>query len=345
MKILYGIQGTGHGHISRAREILPSLKKYGSVDVMISGYASKLDLDENIVHKKRGISLIYDRQGRVSIYETFRQLRMFEFWKDVLSLDLNGYDIVFSDFEPVASWAARRQEVPCVGISHQAAFISEKTPRPKKVSSSKELILKYFAPSSTAMGIHFKRYDDFVYPPIIRSQIRNLSSGSGNHITVYLPAFHDEVLVNFLKPYDQKVWEIFSPHCTEPYQKGHIHFFPVSNDRFLESIAGAEGIMSSAGFETCSETMFLGKKLIAVPIGGQYEQLCNAAALEDMGVTVIYDLNAPGAGKKIERWLDDDDIVKLTEIADVPQMIDDLLGGGMSALLNEKPPVGRAIPA
>jgi UDP:flavonoid glycosyltransferase YjiC (YdhE family) len=29
MKILYAIQGTGNGHVSRAREIIPIPKKYG----------------------------------------------------------------------------------------------------------------------------------------------------------------------------------------------------------------------------------------------------------------------------------------------------------------------------
>ena len=29
MNILYAIQGTGNGHVSRAREVLPTLKKNG----------------------------------------------------------------------------------------------------------------------------------------------------------------------------------------------------------------------------------------------------------------------------------------------------------------------------
>ena len=37
MKILYGIQGTGNGHISKAETIYPILKQYGEVDVMVSG--------------------------------------------------------------------------------------------------------------------------------------------------------------------------------------------------------------------------------------------------------------------------------------------------------------------
>ena len=40
MKILYGIQGTGNGHLSRAEEIVPILKKMAHVDVLISGNQS-----------------------------------------------------------------------------------------------------------------------------------------------------------------------------------------------------------------------------------------------------------------------------------------------------------------
>jgi predicted glycosyltransferase len=37
MKVLYAIQGTGNGHIGRAREIVPILMKYADVDVLLSG--------------------------------------------------------------------------------------------------------------------------------------------------------------------------------------------------------------------------------------------------------------------------------------------------------------------
>ena len=38
MNILYGVQATGNGHISRSREIIAALKKTGhSVQVILSG--------------------------------------------------------------------------------------------------------------------------------------------------------------------------------------------------------------------------------------------------------------------------------------------------------------------
>ena len=45
MKILYAVQATGNGHIARAIEILPYLKKYGEVDIFLSGSNSHLQVD------------------------------------------------------------------------------------------------------------------------------------------------------------------------------------------------------------------------------------------------------------------------------------------------------------
>jgi len=36
MKILYAVQATGNGHISRATQLLPYMEKYGEVDVFLS---------------------------------------------------------------------------------------------------------------------------------------------------------------------------------------------------------------------------------------------------------------------------------------------------------------------
>ena len=36
MKILYAIQSTGNGHLGRAMEILPTLKRNADVDILVS---------------------------------------------------------------------------------------------------------------------------------------------------------------------------------------------------------------------------------------------------------------------------------------------------------------------
>ena len=56
MKILYAVQATGNGHISRASEILPILQKYGTVDIMLSGNNAHLPVNLPVKHKSKGFA-------------------------------------------------------------------------------------------------------------------------------------------------------------------------------------------------------------------------------------------------------------------------------------------------
>lgn len=324
MKILYGIQGTGHGHISRAREIIPLLAEKADVDVLISGYNCKMSLDDIPIIHKRGISLAYDSKGGVSYLQTALNIKPVTFLQDVNQLKIDQYDLIISDYEPITSWAALNSEIPLIGLSHQAAFLSPKSPRPRKKSLIAEQVLRHFAPCNRPFGFHFKRYDSFILPPIIRKDVRDLIPRSGNHITVYLPAFDHETLVSIFSQCKSKDWQLFSPLCDTPYQKENVHVFPVGNKPFLDSMKNSYGVVTSAGFETCAETMYLGKKLLVIPIQNQYEQLCNAAALNEMGVHVIFKLDA-AFKERIEHWIKNAPIVQLEETADTEHLTHKLI--------------------
>jgi hypothetical protein len=81
-----------------------------------------------------------------------------------------------------------------------------------------------------------------------------------------------------------------------------VHIHPVDNESFIESMITCTGILCGAGFETPAEAMFLKKKLMVVPMKGQYEQQCNAAALQKMGVPVIRSLKLKHL-EKIKSWV------------------------------------------
>jgi len=320
MRILYGIQGTGHGHISRAREILPLLSNNAEVDVLLSGYNCKMSLENVRVMKKRGISLAYSNTGRVSLMKTIRNLKPITFLNDVKQLQPHSYDMVISDFEPVSAWAAYRAGVPSLALSHQASFISEFSPRPDRRSIFAEQVLKNFAPCKSALGFHFRRYDSFVEPPIIRSEILNLNPEPGNHVTVYLPAFHHEKLIPHLKKLKTTDWHIFSPSCSRNLEDTNILVNPVNNAGFLNSLETCRGVLTSGGFETCAEAMYLRKKLMVLPIQNQYEQLCNAAALQQMGISVVSKVTEEFSNR-LEEWLHTANVRKLTDITDTDNLL------------------------
>lgn len=320
MRVLYGIQGTGHGHISRARELLPVLSEQAEVDVLISGYNCQLSLDGYRILRRRGVSFQYDSDGNVDVLATARELRPIRLMRDIQGLDLEPYDLVISDFEPVTAWAAALQGRRCVGLSHQAAFLSDKSPRPEKESIVAEQVMKFFAPSSQAIGFHFQRYDAFIEPPIIRKQVRDLNPTPGEHITVYLPAYHHDALKEVFAAHRQVQWQVFSPYCETPKEHGNVAVNPVSNERFLKSFEGCLGVVTSGGFETCAESMFMDKKLLVMPIRNQYEQLCNAAALAKLGIPVLQGWGEEST-EKVDAWIRDPERVHLPEYADAGKVV------------------------
>ena len=328
MKILYGIQGTGHGHLSRARELLPVLEKKVDLDVLISGYENYMPFIEefSVVYKKRGISLKYDSKGGVSLYDTFRQLNLKQFLLDVNTITIDDYDLVISDYEPVSAWAAWKAGVPCVGASHQASFESPNTPRPPKKSLLPEILLRQFAPCSRPVGFHFKRYDSFIHPPLIRKRIQEQEPGAevGNHISVYLPAHHPEVLVPLFQSIGNTPFHLFSGQVQREYWDGNVRLHPIDNTAFVDSLTQSLGVITGGGFETCAEALYLGKKLMVVPIAYQYEQMCNAAALKEMGVPSTSYIDGSFT-KTLRQWLKEDPPEKIEEAADVELVVDTIL--------------------
>jgi uncharacterized protein (TIGR00661 family) len=291
MKILYAIQGTGNGHISRAREIVPLLQQYGDLDILISGTQADVKLAQDVKYQLHGFSFIFGKKGGVNHLKTWRNMNLFRFRKDMNAIPLADYNLIINDFEPVTAWACKKQGIESVSLSHQASFKSKKVPRPRTIDWGK-LILSRYAPTTHHIGFHFQKYDDFIYTPVIRSEIRELVSSNLGHYTVYLPAIDDKDLVKLLKQIPAVRWEIFSKHTHLSYSDGNVFVEPVNNEKFNQSMASCEGLLTGGGFEGPAEALFLGKKLLVAPMKFQYEQQCNAYALKQLGLPVIWGSNS-----------------------------------------------------
>ena len=98
------------------------------------------------------------------------------------------------------------------------------------------------------------------------------------------------------------IWQVFTKHSKEAYKRDNVHFFPVSNTGFINSFVRCTGIFTSSGFETPAEAIFMGKKVLTIPIRNQYEQYCNAAALSAIGITVLKEVNNKSV-PLIQEWV------------------------------------------
>jgi uncharacterized protein (TIGR00661 family) len=194
------------------------------------------------------------------------------------------------------------KKVPILGLSHQGSFRSENIPVPDGKNYFGKFILKNYAPVTDHLGFHFKAYAKNIYTPVIRKQVRECKAEELDYYTVYLPAYDDEHLVKILSRFGDAQWHLFSKHAKHAYQEGNVTVNLITNDEFVVDMAGSKGVLCGAGFETPAEALFLNKKLMVIPMKGQYEQQCNAEALEQMGVPVIKNLNEDQF-EKIGDWL------------------------------------------
>ncbi|MFZ5841538.1 MAG: MJ1255/VC2487 family glycosyltransferase [Pseudomonadota bacterium] len=294
MKILYGVQGTGNGHITRARALLPALQSAGcKVDVLISGrrrdelFGVELFGDFQL---KQGLTFAM-RHGHIDPLRTVLQAKPLTLLRDIRSLRLGGYDLVVSDFEPVTAWAARRQRVASIGVGHQYAF---RYPVPKRgINIPSRLVLKYMAPVDLAIGLHWHGFGQPLLPPILEP-LPALVPPQQDKVLVYLPFEDTDDLVRLFTPFRDHRFHLYCA-VPEPVALGHIRLCPFSRASFKADLADCAAIVTGAGFELPSEALALGKKLLVRPLAGQFEQESNAKALAALGRAQVMTRLAPAA--------------------------------------------------
>lgn len=308
MKIFYGVQGTGNGHITRARLMAKELSESG-IDVQFKFSGRPLDkfFDMEIFNDFKychGLTFNTDN-GQVSYLKTVLQSRPIRFIQDVKGLDLSSYDLVISDFEPVTAWAAKTQKKNLVGIGHQYAF-GHSIPR-KGADPLAELVMKFFAPTSMGIGLHWHHFGEPILPPIIETHSPP-SKVQSNKIVVYLPFENQQDVIQYLYPFTDYQFHLYSPVPIES-QFDNIIYHPLSREGFQQDLRSCSGIISNAGFELASEALQLGKKILVKPLHAQMEQISNAEALRQLGYGHTMDEMDL---EKIESWLQNKEAVRIT---------------------------------
>lgn len=287
MKILYAVQATGNGHISRAMELLPHLEQYGQVDIFLSGANSSLPLNAPIKYRSKGLSLFYNCHGGLDYWKLLKSFQPARLRQEIRDLPVEKYDLVINDFEYITAAACAKRKIPSVNFGHQASFQSPHTPRPEKRQTAGEWILKNYARASNYVGLHFQSYDDFIFTPVIKKEILQADPSDKKYITVYLPSYCEPELKQIFRGFPDCQFQVFSWQASQPTQDRNMLFLPVDSRLFNKSLIHCTGIITGGGFETPAEALHLGKKIISIPIRSQYEQQCNAAALRKMGVVCL----------------------------------------------------------
>lgn len=328
MKILYGVQGTGNGHISRARAMAAAFAKHPEMEVqwLFSGRPpEKLFSMEAFGDYwwREGLTFVH-RKGKLDGIATTRQLNLRELLRDIGELPVKKFDLVISDFEPVTAWAAKRRGVPSLGLGHQYAF-NHRIPAPR-FGWLPRGIMRVFAPVQSSLGMHWYHFGHPILPPIAEP---HAASDEGEHILVYLPFEHHEPLLRELAKLPHKFIfygaSLEDPNLKEKVQDAdNVELKAPSIEGFRHDVASSRAVICNSGFELIAETLTMGKPILTRPLAGQFEQEANAMALRELQLATVTDkvdarsigswleklpsgvrIQWPDVAGKITRWISD----------------------------------------
>jgi uncharacterized protein (TIGR00661 family) len=219
-----------------------------------------------------------------------------------------------------------------VHFGHQASFMSKKVPRPQTKNPLGEWVLSNYASGTRSVGLHFRQYDENIFSPIIKPSILNAAPVNDGHITVYLGHYADQMVIRQLLRLRSFKFHLFSKHVETVSQLDNIKLLPLSQSMFDESMVRSLGVITGAGFETPAEALYLGKQLMVLPMHGQYEQACNAAALKEFDVAIV-DTMDDYFPVYFNRWIfDNQQATPLTLTTPVEKIVESVIYGQVKTL-------------
>jgi uncharacterized protein (TIGR00661 family) len=127
-----------------------------------------------------------------------------------------------------------------------------------------------------------------VVPPLLRQELNALTPTQDDYLLAYVTyAQMSERIVQWHHQHPQVRLHCFwdQPDYPDEYHYDDtLTFHRVNGPKFLAMMAGCRALVTSAGFESVCEAMYLGKPVMMVP--AHYEQACNALDAELSGAGI-----------------------------------------------------------
>jgi uncharacterized protein (TIGR00661 family) len=292
--ILYGVNGEGSGHSTRAKEVITHLQAQGHSVHVVSFERGLRNLGESFpVTEIFGLSLAYVnnrvRYKRTVARNLIQAPRAARSVKQLAQMvEDKKIELVITDFEPLTCHVARRKRLPVISIDNQHALTNTRVSLPRgfrRDAATVKLVTRMMTPRADAYFVlsffpaPVTRRNTFLFPPILRQEVLSTTPRAGEHALVYVTSPSKD-LAALLKQVRYK-FIAYGFGCEG--QEGNVLFKKPSMEGFLRDLAGAGAVIANAGFSLVSEALHLGKPYLAVPVKNQFEQTFNAYYVDKLG--------------------------------------------------------------
>src|SRR5690606_19501846 len=119
-------------------------------------------------------------------------------------------------------------------------------------------------------------------------------------------------------------WQVFSKHQQTTYEYKNVIVQQISNESFNKSLENCTGLFTGGGFEGPAEALYLGKKVLMMPMKNQFEQTCNAAAAEQLGLPIVKQIDE-NLVNELRSWVNNDEKIQIEFPDETEQIVSDLV--------------------
>lgn len=330
-KVLFVVQGEGRGHMTQAISMKQILDRNNfEVCGVLIGSSNRREIPQFFldnfkdvtVQKIQSPNFVTSGNRKIKIWPTithnFSNAKKYMQSARLLrhTIEEVDADVVLNFYEPTCGLyhllLKKHRKIQMISVAHQYLTGHKQFHFPKGHFMDKIMMKLYTdftsAGSEHHLGLSFypleneKRSRIRVVPPLLRREIMQTEVKSGNYFLCYLvnSGYVDD-LVKWSADFPEVTLHIFSDIKSDEEEREirpNLTLHRLNDKKFLEYMAGCQGVISSAGFESVCEAMYLGKPVFMVPVEGHFEQLCNAVDALRAGAG-IYDRTF-----KISRFLE-----------------------------------------
>lgn len=308
LKCLFVVQGEGRGHMTQALALRAMLGEAGHEVVSVvlgrsahrpvpAFFTAKIGAPLTTISSPNFARDSRQRGIRLSrtLATTLRAWRSYRDALDILDTEITQHqpDLILNFYEPLAGlyYALRRPRIPMVCLGHQYLIQHPDFPRPKGHYLDHQLFNLFT--ELTAFGATQRLALSFypaapvptqnlrVVPPLLRPEVfAQPTSKEAPFVLVYIlnSGYADDIMRWHEHHPSTKLHGFWDrPEVPDPFQPSpNLTFHQLNDTRFLDKLARCSALVTTAGFESIAEALYLGKPVLTVPVSSHYEQLCNA---------------------------------------------------------------------
>ncbi len=322
MRILYGANSQGQGHLSKAASLIPVLEARGhDVRLITSGPALTSSGYQFRWHRHFAGLPYAVHQGQTDFQKTawnwFKESpRTFGCLRAVRQI-VREYqpDLIISDFEPLTASPLLAPRCEVLAVSRQVALLDRDLEFPAHLAKNARLAraaMRLFTLGADRFfGYHYAPTTYRCLPPVVRPEIVNSQSKRGEHLLVYAHFADSGKLVEWAAKENVPVVAYGFAAASWIEQKW-VQFRKPSRQQMEMDLLSARAVITSAGFTTPLEAYLLGLPVTVVPLPNQWEQQVNAWQLEQLGIAhachdwdyeFAWRQEAAGLNLPLRRWL------------------------------------------